>query len=91
MRTYKSINNNGDTEMSKAWKISVRFDPRTGNVKPWEVINTVSENGKTVSVVRWGDFKTEAAAIKGAKAKVARCLASPIFMHDGKTIEFVGE
>lgn len=76
--------------MAKVWKVSVRFDPRTGNKKPWEAINRVYENGKLVSTVRWGDYKTEAAAIKGTEAKVNRCKENPVWMHDGKTIEFVG-
>lgn len=76
--------------MAEEWKVGYKFDPKTGVKRPWEGWNRVYVNGKLVTTVRWGSYTTEEAAIKGLTKKVEQTNADPIFTHDGRTIEFVG-
>lgn len=77
--------------MAKVWNIGYRFDPRTGNVKPWEVINTVkTEAGKTELVRRWGSFKTEAAAVASIPKAIAKMEADKIYQAAGNQYVNIG-
>lgn len=59
------------------WKIGYRFNDKTGEKKPWEVMNQVFENGRRVALVQWGSFKTEAAASKSIPQAISRMVDSP--------------
>lgn len=71
------------------WKIGYRFNPRTGTVKPWEVVNTVVDGqGRTVDRVQWGSFKTEASAAKSIPKSISGMEKNPIWAEH--TFENVG-
>lgn len=74
--------------MTETWKIGYRFNPRTGTVKPWEVVNTVFSNGRVVAKKQWGSFKTEASAAKSVPKAIASMRVNPIWV--GVDFENVG-
>lgn len=64
--------------MSKSiWKIGYRFNDKTGEKRPWEVVNQVHECGRLTRRVQWGSFKTEASAAASIPKAIARIEASP--------------
>lgn len=75
--------------MTKVWKIGYRYNPSTGAIKPWEVVNTVEVDGKVTDVVQWGSYKTEAAAAASIPKSIARMEAEPIYA-EGKTFQNIG-
>lgn len=74
--------------MTKVWKIGYRFNDKTGEKKPWEVVNEAWENGHRVGRIQWSSFKTEDAAAKSIPASIKRMAESP--SHDDITCENVG-
>lgn len=76
-------------EAHKTWTIGYRYNPSTGSVKPWEVVNTVIQNDKVTAIVQWSSFKTEAAAAASIPKAIARMEAEPIYCEN-KTFVNVG-
>lgn len=61
-----------DDQIAPSWatmKTEVIFAPKTGSIKPWELYGVFTFPHRMR--VHWGSFKTEAAAIKKAKAAEA--------------------
>ena len=65
----------------EVWNIGYRFNPRTGNIKPWEVVNTVTVNGKTTAKNQWGSFKSEAAAAASIPRDIAKMAGTSTHGH----------
>lgn len=70
------------------WKIGYRFNDKTGEKKPWEVINEVYENGHRTARVQWSSFKTEEAASASIPKAIKRMVGSPT--HGGHEFENIG-
>jgi hypothetical protein len=62
--------------MTKTWKIGYRFNDKTGEKRPWEVVNEAWENGSLIGRMQWSSFKTEEAAAKSIPASIKRMAGS---------------
>lgn len=74
MTIYSTYQNDHREEVRQTWSeftVDIVFEPRTGNIKPWEMWVNFPHRTDGKKRVRWGSFKTKENAEKNL-AKISK-------------------